>query len=145
MTWPWTLKRARAHTHTRAGSRGIKSHCVRSRSTERGIKDLRDVIWLIWGVSAGLRGDWRYSRGWLTLLICITHQTGSRQRGSGHTWGLDAKDSDGIHTGRHEEKKQKTKNKRNDKFLGISEKIRFLDDRDGGNPLTPCRQNCSSQ
>lgn len=33
-----------AHTHTRAGSRGIKSHCVRSRSTEGGIKDLRDVI-----------------------------------------------------------------------------------------------------
>lgn len=30
--------------HMQAGSRGIKSHCVGSRSTERWIKDLRDVI-----------------------------------------------------------------------------------------------------
>lgn len=29
---------------------------------------------------AGLRGDWHYSRGWLTLLICITHQSRSQQR-----------------------------------------------------------------
>lgn len=29
---------------------------------------------------AGLWGDWHYSRGWLTLLICITHQSRSQQR-----------------------------------------------------------------
>lgn len=42
--------------------------------------------------SAGLRGDWHYSRGWLTLLICITHQSRSQRRRADkpHTWSPDA-------------------------------------------------------
>lgn len=44
---------------------------------------------------AGLRGDWRYSQGWLTLLICITHQSRSQQRRADqpHTWSVDTQPS----------------------------------------------------
>lgn len=67
---------------TQAGSRGIKSHCVRSQSTERRIKDLRDVIWLIWGVLRAFggtaitaAGDWHC---WSVSHIRVDHSTGEQ-------------------------------------------------------------------
>ncbi len=77
-------------THTQAGSRGIKSHCVRSQSTERRIKDLRDVIWLIWGVLQAFggtgvtaRGDWHC---WSVSHITADHSRGEQTNHTHEVW-----------------------------------------------------------
>lgn len=59
----------------------------------------------------GLRGYWRYSQGWLTLLICITHQSRSQQRRADapHTWSLDTPGLESdlrIHTDQQESKRK---------------------------------------
>lgn len=75
-----------AHTHTQAGSQGIKSRCVRSQSTERRIKELRDVIWLIWGVLQAFGGTGFTARGdWHCWSVSHMRADHSRGEQSSHT------------------------------------------------------------
>lgn len=71
----------RTHTHTSwvTGNKEPLCQVTEHREKNKGIEgcDMTNMRGF-----AGLWGNWLYSQGWLTLLICITHESGSQQRGA---------------------------------------------------------------
>lgn len=79
--WPDLENAAHTHTHIHRGR--VTGHKERlCQVTEHRGKDkgLEGCDMTNMRSSAGLRGDWCYSQRWLTLLICITHQSRSQQQ-----------------------------------------------------------------
>lgn len=88
LIWPdleRTTVHGRAHTSRVTGHKEPLCQVTEHREKDKGLEgcDMTNMRGF-----AGLRGDWHYSRGWLTLLICITHQSRSQQRRADkpHTW-----------------------------------------------------------
>lgn len=81
-----------AHAHASRVTRHKEPLCrvTEHRKKDKGLEgcDMTNMRGFV-----GLRGDWHYSQGWLTLLICITHQSRSQQRRAdrAHTWSMDTK------------------------------------------------------
>lgn len=91
--WPnleHTSGHAPAHTCRVTGHKEPLCQVTEHREKDKGLEgcDMTNMRSF-----AGLWGDWRYSQGWLTLLICITHQSRSQQRRADqtHTWSMDTK------------------------------------------------------
>lgn len=80
LIWP-DLERTTVHgnTHTSrvTGHKEPLCQVTEHREKDKGLEgcDMTNMRGFV-----GLRGDWHYSRGWLTLLIYITHQSRSQQR-----------------------------------------------------------------
>ena len=89
--WPDLEKgrRALARTHTSRVT-GHKEPLCQVTEHRDGDKGLEGCDMTNMRSFAGLRGDWRYSQRWLTLLICITHHSRSQRRGADQPHTLSA-------------------------------------------------------
>ena len=91
--WPdleHTSVHAPAHTWRVTGHKEPLCQVTEHREKDKGLEgcDMTNMRSF-----AGLRGDWHYSQGWVTLLICITHHCRSplRRVDQPHTWSMDTK------------------------------------------------------
>lgn len=91
LIWPdleRTNVHGRAHTSRVTGHKEPLCQVTEHREKDKGLEgcDMTNMRGF-----AGLWGNWHYSRGWLTLLICITHQSRSQHRRADkpHAWSPD--------------------------------------------------------
>lgn len=91
LIWPdleRTNVHGRAHTSRVTGHKEPLCQVTEHREKDKGLEgcDMTNMRGF-----AGLWGNCHYSRGWLTLLICITHQSRSQHRRADkpHTWSPD--------------------------------------------------------